>query len=171
VELTPEEIAKRVADGHAFENHVLRQGQFKDETLGPVVPIETQEDLQKHVLDVLKSKETVCFTSFPTNDAWRHAEVFYHAPSNTMVVVPESKEHEATVYRPQEGRQWFDNKVNEAQQVEGAFLVVSSGMDEMRRVMEEDRAIAREEERLRKIAEEREERARKAREEGKGRSK
>lgn len=170
MDLTPEEIARRVAEGHAFESHVLRQQQFKDETLGPVVPIETREDLQRHVLEVLTSKETLCFTSFPTNDTWRHAEIYYHGPSNTMVVVPENKEHEATAYRPQDGKERFDNKLDEAQRAENAFLVVSNGFDEMRRVMAEEREIRREEERLRKIAEEREEAKRREREEGKGRS-
>ena len=170
MDLTPEEIAKRVAEGHAFENHVIRQEQFKDASLGPVVPIETREDLQKHIVEVLKSNETLCFTSFPTNDTWRHAEIYYHVPSNTMVVVPENKEHESTAYRPRDGKEQFDKKVTEAETHEKAFVVISNGFDEMRRVMAEDRAIAQEEERLRRIAEEREEAKRREREEGKGRS-
>lgn len=170
MELTPEEIARRVAEGHAFEKHVIQQGEFKDASLGPVVQIETREDLQKHVMEVVNSKETLCFPALPTNSPWRDAEVYYHVPSNTMVVVPESKDHEATVYRPEARKQCFDDKVREAELHEQAFLVVCKGIDELRRVVAEDRAIAREEERLRKIAEEREERERRAKEEGKGRS-
>ena len=168
MELTPDELARRVAAGHSFDNHVIRDGQFKNAALGPVIPIETREDLQKHVADVVKSKETLCIPAHPDRATWRHAEVFYHEPSNTMVVVPLNPAHEATAYRPKNGKLWFDKKVHEVQLLEDKFLVVCHGIDELRRVIEEDRAIAQEEERLLKIIEERE---RKAREEGKGRSK
>src|SRR5690348_8840262 len=134
---TTEEMARRVAESHAFENHVIKEEQFKDAALGPVLAIETREELKKHVELVLESKETLCFRTFPEKDTWRQADVFYHEASNTMVVVPTNLEAEPTAYRPEKRKEWFQYKVDEQQKSEGKFLHICHGIDDLRRTMEE----------------------------------
>lgn len=123
--------------------------------------IETREQFQQHIAEVLKSKETICFTAFPDEDAWRHADIFYHSPSNTLIVVPANPEHEATAYRPQDRKERFEGKIEEVEDRQVKSVVVCHGIEELRQRQEEERLL--------KIAEEREEAKRREREEGKGR--
>jgi hypothetical protein len=170
MDFTIEEVARRVAAGHAFDDHVVQEKQFEDPTRGPVVAIETREQLQEHIERVLKDQATECFVALPS-EAWRQADIFYHQPTNTIVIVPAKPEQEATAFRPDKGHEYFTKRVYETVAMEEKQTIEQCrGTPELRQMIEEQRTVAREEDRLRKIVEGRLDREKKDREQGKGRS-
>lgn len=99
-----EEAANRVAladPAHdAYEHHVVQFGKFRRADYGPPVEIHSREDFRAHVMGVLESPDTQCFTAFSTEQTWRQADIYYHAASNTVVIVPENPGQSATAFRP-----------------------------------------------------------------------
>jgi hypothetical protein len=113
----------------AYEEHVVDRREFSNAALGPPVEINSREDFQNHVTDVLESSETRCFTAFSTGHTWRQADIYYHAPTNTAVIVPEDKQQFATAFRPENGEAWFSTtKLSEAQKIEPAIEVKQGGI-------------------------------------------
>lgn len=113
-------VSDRFLNGHSIDKHI---DEFKD--LG----IETPEEYIHHIDDVIEQSE--CFTAFSTTQTWRQADIFYHASSNTLVIVPENPEHEPTAFRPEEGRKRFDKKHDEAQRIEQHQIEIFHGIKEL----------------------------------------
>lgn len=118
---TIEDIARRVADGHAFDIHVVARQEFKDEHYGPSISIETRAEFAQHVADILGSTETLCFTAHTTAHQERQADIFYHPASNTLIVVPGNEGYEATAFRPKAGFEAFTEKVRLSQRFEERY--------------------------------------------------
>jgi hypothetical protein len=111
---TAEQLAERVANGHAFEMHVQRKREFESANFGTPVPIATREDFKTHVQHVLESTETLCCTVFTELSSQRPTDVYYHPSTNTIVIVPENPKSEPTAFRPQDGFVFFCSKAEES---------------------------------------------------------
>ena len=77
---TPEAIAARIANGHAFNVHVAKHQEFQNPHRGPVLQIATREDYRQHIEEVLRSDETQCCTIYTTEQIWRQADLFFYHP-------------------------------------------------------------------------------------------
>lgn len=110
---TVEAIAGRIAAGHAFDGHVVDKREFQNERYGPSMPIETREEFKQHLVRVLESTETLCFTSESNQ-----ADFFYHPATNTLVVLPSDPHAHPTAYRPDDGLEKFEHKVASSRALE-----------------------------------------------------
>ena len=117
--------ARNISDGCANGHSVKHIDEFND--LG----IETPEQYKEHVNNVLESRETECFSAYSTNQTWRQADVFYHEPTNTLVVVPENHSNEPTAYRSENGKNEFEKKHKEAERIENRNIEKYKGIDEL----------------------------------------
>lgn len=122
----PEQIAERVANGHAFEMHVQRTHEFENANFGTPLPIATREEFKAHVQYVLESTETQCCQVFTDLSPERPTDIYYHPATNTIVVVPENPRHEPTSFRPSEGFNYFYTKVEASGRLGNDFDVVHS---------------------------------------------
>jgi hypothetical protein len=129
---TTEAIAARVAweNAHhdAYAEHVVQKAEFSDELLGAPVEINSRSDFKEHVADVLENQETQCFTAFSTEHTWRQADIYYHEPTNTAVVVPADERQAATAFRPEDGQEWFTDRLDEARAIEPSIEVKQGGI-------------------------------------------
>ena len=129
--LTIEEIAWCVANGHAYDLHVEQEREFKNPEYGPVLQITTREEFWAHIVTVLESNGTQCFTGFK-DEPWRMADFFYHEPTNTLVIVPADPTHEPTAYRPVEGKSAFLEKLKDAQSPDNLVVPLAHSIYELR---------------------------------------
>lgn len=119
-----EEIAQRVAQGHATGKHLHK---FAD--LG----INTREQYQAHIEAVLRNPQTMCTTVYSTAQPWREADIYYHAPSNTLIVDPANRQHEPTAHRPAIYGQAFTKKIQDARDIEGREIHLAHGIEQLQR--------------------------------------
>lgn len=122
-----DEVAARAASEHGFR-HI---DHFNNPALGSVLNISTPQELESHVKYVIESPDTKCFTFCSTEKQDREADIFYHEPSNTMVINPADLNHDATVYRPKEGFATFEKKLQESKDIEGKEISVVHGIGEL----------------------------------------
>lgn len=116
-----EGIANRCAYGHSAK-HI---DEFSD------LEIHTPEQYREHIKSILESRETECFTSYSTKQNWRQADIFYNESTNTLVISPEDYNREPTAYRPENGREIFDNKHKEAENIEDKKIEKYHGINEL----------------------------------------
>ena len=114
-------ISDRCADGHSVK-HI---DEFN------YLGVETPEQYKEHINNVLESRETECFSAYSTEQTWRQADVFYHEPTNTLVVDPENPSQEPTAYQPKNGKNDFEEKHKEAERIEDRPIEKYNGMDEL----------------------------------------
>lgn len=127
---TVEDIARRVAI-HAYDEHVVTKQEFTDGKYGPPMPIESREDFQEHIVAILESSETICFSGY-MDQQWRAADFYYHEPSNTMVIVPHRHSDEPTAYRPQTKSEFFDKRYKDAAGREQGFTEICNSIYELK---------------------------------------
>jgi hypothetical protein len=58
----------------------------------------------------------------------RQADIFYHEPTNTLVIDPLDNQDEPTTRRPDDGIDQFNKKLEEATRIEGRDIEVSYGL-------------------------------------------
>lgn len=119
-----DELARRVAQGHATGKHLHK---FVD------MGVKTQEQYQAHIQAVLRDPQTLCATVYSTAQPWREADIYYHPPSNTLIVDPANQQHEPTAHRPADREQAFAIKVKEAREIEGREIPLAHGIEQLQR--------------------------------------
>lgn len=122
-------IAWENARHDAYAEHVVQKGEFSDTLRGALVEINSRRDFKEHVVEVLESPETKCFTAFSTEETWRQADIYYHAPTNTAVIVPADREQAATAFRPDAGEAWFEDRLADTRRVEPGVQVQQGGIE------------------------------------------
>lgn len=115
-----DDLARRVRHGHATAKHVH---EFQD------LNVKTPDQYESHVASVLRDPQTQRFTAYTTEQKWRQADVYYHPPSNTLIVDPANRKHEPTARRPPDGVATFELKHREAERVEKRPISVTHGRD------------------------------------------
>ena len=85
-----------IAGGHAFEKHVLMQGEFRG--LG----IRTREQFATHIDSVINNP-----TAFRSLGSGRSA--YWHADSGTVVIKNPRAIDGGTAFQPSRGQQYFEN--------------------------------------------------------------
>ncbi|MGY2292801.1 two-partner secretion domain-containing protein [Pseudomonas sp. SDO528_S397] len=88
--------ADEIADGHAFEKHVIQQGEYQD--LG----ITTREEFSNHIEEIVNNP-----TSFRELSGGRSA--YWDDASGTVVIRNPKAADGGTAFRPTSGRTYFDN--------------------------------------------------------------
>jgi hypothetical protein len=113
-------IAARVAEQQpnhdAYVEHVVQNGEFSNPKLGEPIEIRNRAEFEQHVVNILEDRQTLCFTASARQETWRQADIYYHPPTNTAVVVPAGLQQPATAFRPKDEGQWFEDKLNEARE-------------------------------------------------------
>jgi hypothetical protein len=112
-----ERVAKEDAEHDAYKEHVLEKGEFSDPSLGTPLDINSRAEFKDHIARVLESKETLCFKACSTEQNLRQAEILYHGPTNTAVIVPPDSDSPATAFRPLDREGWFAAKLSIAQKL------------------------------------------------------
>ncbi len=122
-----EEAARRAAragpEHDAYEHHVVRLGKFRNPAYGPPVEIRNREEFQAHIERVLEGPDTQCFRAFSTEQKDRQADIYYHAPTNTAVIVPENPHQPATAFRPETKQAYFNKRLEDARSVETSITI------------------------------------------------
>jgi hypothetical protein len=103
-----EEIALRIALSAAYDDCVVTGKHFEDATRGAPIPVETREEFQQHVQEVLEDPETRCCTIQTDVTGERKCDVFYHPETNTLIILPQDPNYQAFVSRPRDGWTQFD---------------------------------------------------------------
>lgn len=119
-----DELAWRVVKGHATQAHLH---EFAD--LG----VKTPEQYQAQLAASLRDPETLCFTGFRAGQAWRQADIYYHPPSNTLIVDPANQQHEPTAHRPTQGALAFYEKLTDAERHEKQEIPLAHGIEQLQR--------------------------------------
>ena len=86
-------IAKHIAEGHAWDIHVVRDEQFPE--------IKTKADFFDVVLDVLMNPTV-------SSVLRRQREAFWSDAQQTLVIVDYKSEDYGTAFRPAEGKRYFN---------------------------------------------------------------
>lgn len=94
--LNAELTGKEIADGHAFEKHVIEQNEFAD--LG----IKTKEQFAQHIENVVKNP-----TSLKELSGGRAA--YWDQSTGTVVIRNPKPGDGGTAFRPVNGRAYFDS--------------------------------------------------------------
>lgn len=115
-----EDIARRVAQGHATGKHL-------HEFEGCGEPTKTQ--YKNHVANVLRDPNIQCFTAYTTIQPWRQADIYYHHPTNTLIVDPADRSQEATAFRPRNKEKAFVGKHEETECIEGREVLMLKGIN------------------------------------------
>lgn len=102
-----EEIVDAIVDGHATKKHLH---EFAD------MGITTKHDLKQHLRDALISFETACFSAYYHIEK-SPADFFYHAKTNTYIVIPYEHEKEPTTCRPPNFEKQFEKKLEKAHEI------------------------------------------------------
>jgi RHS repeat-associated protein len=90
-----EDIAKQIADGHAYDKHVVEEGQFPD--------IESREDFADHIFGCMINGEEKPLNNGRT--AW------WDADSGTVVIHDPNDPDSGTAFRPTNGKDYFDHEL------------------------------------------------------------
>ena len=91
-----ETIGRDIADGHAFEKHVLEQNEYAD--LG----IKTKEQFAQHIENVVKNPTS-------TKELTNGRSAYWAKSSGTVVIRNPKAADGGTAFRPINGRAYFDN--------------------------------------------------------------
>ncbi|QZY92321.1 VENN motif pre-toxin domain-containing protein (plasmid) [Pantoea dispersa] len=94
--LNAELTGKEIADGHAFEKHVIQQNEFAN--LG----IKTKEQFAQHIENVVKNPTSVKELSGGRSAYWDQS-------TNTVVIRNPKPGDGGTAFRPVNGRAYFDS--------------------------------------------------------------
>lgn len=94
--LNSELIGKEIAGGHAFEKHVLQQGEFSG--LG----IRTRAQFAQHIENVVNNPTSSKMLSNGRSAYWDES-------TNTVVIRNPKASDGGTAFRPVNGRAYFDN--------------------------------------------------------------
>ncbi|MDK9357373.1 mAFB alternative [Lelliottia wanjuensis] len=89
-------VGEEIANGHAFDKHVIEQSEFKE--LG----ISTKEQFAAHIEKVVKNP-----TSSKNFSGGRTA--YWDEPSGTVVIRNPKSADGGTAFRPTNGRAYYDN--------------------------------------------------------------
>lgn len=88
--------AQKIASGHAFEKHVVTQGEFAGSG------IRTRNQFARHITNV---------TNFPTakRDLSGGRTAYWHEPTKTVVIMDQNPKRDGgTAFQPKDGRGYFD---------------------------------------------------------------
>lgn len=94
---TPEEIARAIAQGHAYDTHVVKQREFDgtgDRRCGDDTGVRTRDDFEAHILKTITDPNIHAFVG---EDGASH---FYDQETNTHVVYDPGHEDLGTCMRP-----------------------------------------------------------------------
>ncbi|MBU9808854.1 hemagglutinin repeat-containing protein, partial [Rahnella sp. SL6] len=91
-----ETIGRDIADGHAFEKHVLEQNEYAD--LG----IKTKEQFAQHIENVVRNPTS-------TKELSNGRSAYWDQSSGTVVIRNPKAADGGTAFRPTNGRAYFDN--------------------------------------------------------------
>jgi hypothetical protein len=91
-----EQTAEKIADGHAFDKHVIQGKEYKD--LG----ISTRKQFASHIKNIINKPTSVRHLS-----GGRTA--YYDESTNTVIIVNPKAIDGGTAFRPVNGRVYFDN--------------------------------------------------------------
>ncbi|MFB9135580.1 two-partner secretion domain-containing protein [Vibrio olivae] len=84
--------AQEIANGHAFDKHVLKQGEFPD--------VRTRQQFQNHVEDVLHNPSEVRY--------YKDGRTVYIQDSSSTVVIRNSGAGESTAFQPSDWTEYLD---------------------------------------------------------------
>jgi len=87
--------AGRIAAGHAFEKHVLNQGEFKG------LDIRTRDQFTKHIEDVINNPTA-------TKSLERGRTAYWQEETGTVVIRDPKHRDAGTAFQPKDGRRYFD---------------------------------------------------------------
>lgn len=90
------EKAEKIANGHAWEKHVVKAKEFPE--------IETKEEFTKHIEDVMNNPDEVK----PLKD---ERTGYWDEKTGTVVIEDPNHPDGGTVFRPRSGKDYFDEKV------------------------------------------------------------
>ncbi|CFQ74471.1 Uncharacterised protein [Yersinia similis] len=95
-DLNAELVGREIADGHAFEKHVIEQGEFTG--LG----IRTRAQFAQHVENVVKNPTS-------TKELSGGRSAYWDQSTGTVVIRNPKAPDGGTAFRPVNGRGYFDN--------------------------------------------------------------
>jgi|GEM_PF-5548539 len=86
-------IAEKISDGHAYEKHVEKKGEFPD--------IESREDFKKHIEDVMNNPDDF-------KQLRNGREAYWDDETETIVISDPNNPDGGTAYRAYEGKQSYE---------------------------------------------------------------
>lgn len=98
----PTEIARQIANGHAYDEHVFEQQRFTgrdNERYGPELHIDSREDFSRHIETTMRDLDTYVFEGVDRRD------IYCNASTNTVVVVNLDDPHGGTCLRSKLGKE------------------------------------------------------------------
>ena len=91
------ETARKIANGHARDKHVVKKGDFPD--------IKTREDFQKHIEDIMNNPDEV-------KNLQNGKKAYWDNRSKTVVIDDPLNPDSGTAFKPSAGKRYFDNSLN-----------------------------------------------------------
>ena len=88
------DIAEKIAKGHAWEKHKNEYPEIK-----------TKEDLQKFVEEIMKKADDI-------KEVERDRTAYWHNDSGSIVIHDPNHVDQGTVFKPDTGKDYFDNDFN-----------------------------------------------------------
>jgi len=97
-------------------------------------PEQSKEELREFAVSIADSADTECivFVGSGPHQSYREADKFYNEPNNIAMVNPRDPAQEATMFQPENGRDWFDKQIAESMRLEDKESIeVYRGIEEL----------------------------------------
>ena len=114
-------------------DRIVNAEQHQDK-LSQRFPDQSKEELRDFAASIADSKDTECivFVGSGPHQSYREADKFYNEPNNIAMVNPRDEGQEATMFQPDNGRDWFDKQIAESMRLEDKeSMEVYRGIEEL----------------------------------------
>ncbi len=88
------QAAEKIANGHAYDKHVEKKGEFPD--------IKTREELKKHIEDVINNPNK-------TKELYKGRTGYWDKETGSVVIQDPKSPDGGTIFRPSDSENYFDN--------------------------------------------------------------
>ncbi len=137
---TTEQISAAIANGHAYNKHVLGadndyhpgENEFRKASLGRDLKIETKQDLHDYLKDFFSKEGTRGFADPRTPGRY----VFYNPRDNVMVVFNADNKDLGTIFRPDRRSQEFKELLDDARYKSAHRIPMAQTPDEIAKLAE-----------------------------------
>ena len=92
-------LAEKIANGHAYDKHVIRKGEFPE--------VQNQEEFKDLVEGILNHPDEV-------KDLERGRKAYWDNETGILVIDSPNDPDGGTAFRPPDGKDWFDKELKSA---------------------------------------------------------